>query len=75
MQIETLEKVAVVIIFWIVLALVATILFRLASSIPWLGVPLSILATIVLLMFIALNWIIAGFAGDADENDSASKPA
>jgi hypothetical protein len=50
-QIETLEKVALIIIFWTVLALVATILFRLAVSISWLGVPLLILAIVALLVF------------------------
>jgi len=70
-QIETLEKVAVIVIFWIVLAFVATILFRLAMNIPWLGIPLLILAIVGLLVFICFSWIIAGFADDADENDSA----
>jgi hypothetical protein len=51
-QIETLEKIALIIIFWIVLALVATILFRLAIGIPWLGTPLLILAIVGLLVFI-----------------------
>jgi len=70
-QIGTLEKVAVIVIFWIVLALLATILFRLAMNIPWLGIPLLILAIVALLVFIFFGWIIAGFAGDADENGSA----
>jgi hypothetical protein len=71
-QIETLEKVAAIVIFWIVLALLATILFRLAMNIPWLGIPLLILAIVALLVFIFFSWIIAaGFAGDADENGSA----
>jgi len=66
-----IERVGLIIVFWIVLALVATILFRLAIGIPWLGIPLLILASVTLLVFIALCWIIAGFAGEADENDSA----
>jgi len=67
-QIETVEKVGVIIIFWIVLAFAGTILVRLAIGIPWLGIPLLILAIVALLVFIALSWIIAGFTGDADEN-------
>ena len=35
MQIETVEKVGVIIIFWIVLAFAGTILVRLAIGIPW----------------------------------------